>query len=250
MPQQTAMPDAISSQLIPGSVPGVARPRQLRQGGSTMLEFAIVIWVLVLLLAGSFDVGMTLIRALQASELVREAGILQVDDIVAPTDSVDLSLTTTQEVLLRTAPALGLAKTDGTYAPNPSGKGLIVLSKIINVGPLECATGVGNSFDGTTKTCTNLGSYVIARRIIIGNTAQGSSAYGSPSDTPNSSGNLTDYQICMDAGNVVSGTLPSYIAATVTADQFTLVSELFVNTSGMNIFAITAADAIYMRNFS
>jgi hypothetical protein len=250
MLQHTAIPDAISSQLIPGSVPRIARPRQLRQGGSTMLEFAVVIWVLVLLLAGSFDVGMTLIRALQASELVREAGILQVDDIVAPIDSVDLSLTSTQEVLLRTAPSLGLARTDGTYAPNPSGNGVIVLSKIINVGPLECATGVGNSFDGTTRTCPNLGSYVIARRITIGNTARGTSAYGNPSDTPNSSGNLTDLQICMDSGNVVSGTLPSYITATVTADQFTLVSELFVNTSGMNIFAITAANAIYMRNFS
>jgi hypothetical protein len=54
----------------------------------------------------------------------------------------------------------------------------------------------------------------------------------------------------MDTGNVVTGTLPSYITASVTADQFTLVSELFVNTSGMNIFAITAANAIYMRNFS
>jgi hypothetical protein len=249
MSQQT-IPDAISSQLTPGSVPGVARPRQLRQGGSTMLEFAVVVWVLVLLLAGSFDLGMTLIRALQASELVREAGILQVDDIVAPTDSVDLSLTSTQEILLRTAPSLGLSKTDGTYAPNPNGNGVIVLSKIMNVGPLECSIGVGNSFDGTTRTCPNLGSYVIARRITIGNTAQGASVYGNPSDTPNSSGNLSDYQICMDPGNIITGTLPSYITSTVTADQFTLVSELFVNTSGMNLFQITAANAIYMRNFS
>jgi TadE-like protein len=258
MLQQTGTPDAIACQAIscaegPGQLRqarGQARPRQARQGGSTMLEFAIVIWVLVLLLGGTFDLGMTLIRALQASELVREAGILQVDDIVAPTDSVDLSLTTTQEILLRTAPSLGLALTNGTYAPNPNGNGVIILSKIINVGPLECATGVGNSFDGTTKTCPNLGSYVFARRITIGNTAQGTSAYGNPSDTPNSSGNLTDYQICMDAGDIISGTLPSYLTATVTADQFTLVSELFVNTRGMNLFQITAANAIYMRNFS
>ncbi len=246
MPQQTTTPDAINSKMITRG----GRPRRVRQGGSTMLEFAVVVWVLVLLLAGSFDVGMTMIRALQASELVREAGILQVDDIVAPTDSVDLSLTSTQEVLLRTAPSLGLAMTDGTYAPNPNGNGVIVLSKIVDVGPLECSIGVGNSFDGTTRTCPNLGSYVIARRITIGNTAQGSSVYGNPSDTPNSSGNLTDLQICMDSGNVITGTLPTYLTATVTADQFTLVSELFVNTSGMNIFAITAADAIYMRNFS
>src|ERR1700683_2069998 len=102
MPQDIGTPDAIACELIPCGAgprqarrrarlqarrqmrparPRQARPRQTRQGGSPMLEFAIVVWVLVLLLAGSFDVGMTLIRALQASELVREAGILQVDDI-------------------------------------------------------------------------------------------------------------------------------------------------------------------------
>jgi hypothetical protein len=169
---------------------------------------------------------------------------------VAPTDSVDLSLTSTQKVLLRTGPSLGLALTDGTYAPNPSGKGVIILSKIINVGPLECSTGVGNSFDGTTKTCPNLGSYVIARRIVIGNTAKGSSLYGNPSDTPGSSGNLTDAQICQDTGNVISAPLPSTIVSTVTADQFTLLSELFVDTSQVNIFKIIASNNIYMRNFS
>jgi len=226
------------------------RPGRAGQRGSTMLEFAVVVWTLVFMLAGSFDIGMTLIRSLQASELVREAGILQVDDIVAPTDSVDLSLASTQKVLLRVAPSLGLAKTDGTYAPDPNGKGEIVLTKIINVGPLECAIGVGNSFDGTTTTCPNLGSYVIARRIVIGNTAKGTSAYGNPSDTPNSAGNLTDTQICKDTGNVISGTLPSYLVSTVTADQFTLISELFVDTSQMNLFQITSADHIYMRNFS
>jgi hypothetical protein len=227
-----------------------SRPRHARQRGSTLLESAVVFWTLVILLAGSFDVGMTLIRALQASELVREAGILQVDDIVAPTDSVDLSLTSTQKVLLRTGPSLGLATTDGTYAPNPSGSGVIVLSKIINVGPLECSIGVGNKFDGTTATCPNLGSYVIARRIVIGNTAKGSSLYGNPSDTPSANGNLTDAQICQDTGNVISGSLPSYSVSTVTADQFTLVSELFVDTSQANIFKIIDANSIYMRNFS
>ncbi len=37
---------------------------------------------------------------------------------------------------------------------------------------------------------------------------------------------------------------------TVTADQFTLVSELYVNTSQLNLFTIATADLIYMRNFS
>ncbi|HML17006.1 MAG TPA: TadE family protein [Bryobacteraceae bacterium] len=215
-----------------------------------LLEFAVVIWLLVFLLAGSFDVGMALIRSLQASQLVREANILQVDDVVAPTDSVDLSLTTTQAMLMRVAPSLGLAKTDGTYDPNPNGNGVVILSKIYNVGPIECSTGIGTAFDGTTKTCPNLGSYVIARRIVIGNTSQGTSLYGTPSDTPGTGGNLTAYQICEDAGDVISSPLPTSIQSSVGADQFTLVTELFVNMSGMSIFNIVTANSLYMRNFS
>jgi hypothetical protein len=216
-----------------------------------MLEFAVVAWVLLFMLAGSFDIGMTLIRSLQASELVRNASILQVDDVVAPTDSVDLSLTSTQAVLLRTAPSLGLALTNGTYAPNPNGNGIVILSKIMNVGPIECSLGNPTATaPWTTSNCPNYGSYVIARRINIGNTAQGTSAFGTPTDTPNSSGNLTDAQIANDTGNAITGPLPTYITSSVGADQFTVVSELFVNTAGMTIFNIITSNYIYMRNFS
>jgi len=210
-----------------------------------LLEGAIVIWCLVMMLAGTFDVSMTMIRALQASELVREANILQVDDVVAPSDSVDLSLTSTQNVLLRTAPSLGLSNANST-----SGNGVVFLTKIINVGPIECSVGIGNSFDGTTTTCPNLGSYVIARRIVVGNTSKGSSVYGSPSDTPNSSGYLTDAQICSDTGNVISTALPTGIQTSVTADQYTLVCELYVDTSSLGLFKVVTANNIYFRNFS
>jgi hypothetical protein len=214
-----------------------------------MLEFALVAWILVMMLAGTFDVGIALIRSLQASELVREANILQVDDVVAPTDSVDLSLESTQAVLLRTAPSLGLAM-PGTYDPNPNGNGVVILSKILNVGPIECSTGIGTAFDGTTNTCPNLGSYVIARRIVIGNSNQGTSMYGNPSDTPNSSGNLTAAQICLDTGNIITAALPTTIQGSVPEDSYTIVSELFVNMANMSIFKVVTANNIYMRNFS
>jgi hypothetical protein len=188
---------------------------------------------------------MTLIRSLQASELVREANILQVDDVVAPSVSVDWSLASTQSVLLRTAPSLGLSN-----ANTSTGNGIVILTKIVNVGPIECSIGIGNAFDGTQATCPNLGSYVISRRISIGNTSVGSSAYGSPSDTPNSSGYLTDAQICSDTGNVIGTALPVNLQSSVGADQYTLVSELFVNTASMGVFQVFTANNIYMRNFS
>ena len=240
--------------MITGSVSKGRRqtqPRTTRESGSMALEFVAVAWILLFMLAGTVDVGMTLVRSLQASELVRDANILQVDDVVAPADSVDLSLLSTQEVLLRTSPSLGISKTDGTYAPDPNGNGLVVLTKILNVGPQECATGIGTSFDGTTATCPNLGSYVIAKRIQFGNTSQGTSAFGNPIDTPNSSGNLTDAQICKDTGNqVASGSLPSSLTTALGADQFTMASELFVNLSSLTVFKIVTANNIYFRNFS
>jgi hypothetical protein len=221
------------------------RRRSARQGGNLILEGAIVVWCLLIMLAGTFDVSMTLIRSLQASELVREANILQVDDVVAPSDSVDLSLASTQAVLLRTAPSLGLSNANTT-----SGNGIVILTKVINVGPIECSIGIGNGFDGTKGTCPNLGSYVIARRISIGNTTIGSSAYGNPLDSTNSSGYLTDAQICNDTGNVISTALPAGIQSAVGADQYTLICELYVNTSSMGVFQVITANNIYMRNFS
>jgi len=223
--------------------------RRARQSGNMMLEFAVVSSTLLFLLAGSVDVGMSLIRSLQASEMVRDANILQVDYAVAPSDGVNLALESTQAVLLRVAPSLGMAQS-GTYDPNTSGNGVMILTKIYNVGPIECSVGIGTSFDGTTKTCPNLGSYVIMRRITIGNTSQGTSLFGNPSDTPNSNGNLTDYQVCEDTGNQISGTLPSTISTTVTTDNYTLVSELYVNMSSMTLFHIIDANTLYIRNFS
>ena len=50
--------------------------RMKRQRGNSMMEFAAVSWILVFLLAGMFEVGMSLFRALQASDLVRNAVVV------------------------------------------------------------------------------------------------------------------------------------------------------------------------------
>jgi hypothetical protein len=226
-----------------------------RERGSIFLEVAVVSWVLIFLLAGAFEVGMTLIRALQASDLIRNASILQVDDVVSPNDGVDLSVLSTQRVLFRTAPNLGLTKA-GTSDPDPNGNGVVYLAKVLHVGPLECSTGIGAAFDQTNQstmkaTCPNYDSYVFARYIVIGNTSKGSSVMGHPSDTTASDGTLTASQICSDTGNVISTTtLNSYNIPLPSQDQFTLVSEVFVDVSGYAVFRIMNAPNIYMRNVS
>jgi len=220
-----------------------------------MLEFAAVSWILVFLLGGSFELGMTLVRALQASDLVRNANILQVDDVIAPQNGVDLSIVSTQRVLFRTAPSLGLT-TPGTSDPNPNGNGVVYLSKVFHVGTNECATGIGTGFDQTSEatkhaTCANYDSYVFGRYIAIGNTGKGASVLGSPGDTPGSDGNLTASQMCRDSGNVIAtGTLNNYNIPLPGADQFTLVSEIWVDVSQYVLFRLSSSNMIYMRNVS
>jgi Flp pilus assembly protein TadG len=233
----------------------ITHQRRPRQRGNVMLEFAVVAWVLVMMLAGCFEVGMAYFRALQASDLVRNANILQVDDVIAPSNGVDLSVLSTQRVLFRTAPSLGLTKS-GSADPNPNGNGVVYLSKVLQVGTNTCASGLGAAFDQTNETtkaatCPNYLSYVFGRYIVIGNTSKGSSVLGSPSDTTASDGTLTLAQICKDTGNAIAATtMTKFNIPQPAADQYTLVSELLVDVTSYQVFKIMNVPTIYMRNVS
>jgi hypothetical protein len=217
----------------------VKRYRRYRsRRGSFILETALVSWVLLFMLMGSFQMGIMLVRAIQAGEVCRNANVLQVR-------YVDLSLSQNQQLLLRTAPALGI-NSPGTWTANPTGNGVIILSKVMLVGQLECSVGVAN-FDGTTATCPNLGSYVVAARLTIGNTSKGSSVVGDPSSTPQSNGNLTDAQICTVTGNQTTKFSPLLV---LNSDAFAFVTEVFADSTNYNLFGLMAAPTIYMRNMS
>ena len=115
-----------------------------RQKGNFLIEMALVSWVLLYMLVGSFQMGLMLVRAIQAGEICRNGNVLMIRGI-------DLSQTLNQELLLRTGPSLGI-NTAGSWAPSSTGAGVIILSQVYYVGPLECSSGVTN-FDGTTATC-------------------------------------------------------------------------------------------------
>ena len=204
------------------------------------MEMAIVSWLLLYMLIGSFQMGLMLVRAIQAGEVCRNGNVLEVRGI-------DLSQSANQQVLLRTAPSLGI-NASGGWSASTTGSGLIVLSQVYDVGPLECSAGVSN-FDGTTATCPNLGQYVIRMRISIGNsTAYGPSVIGNPSSTPGSNGFLTDNQVCIMSGNVAASGAASLV--TLSSDQYTWVAEVFADSTAFNIFPLFKAPTIYMRNFS
>jgi len=208
------------------------------QKGSFMVEFAIVGWTLFLMMAGVLQLGLNMSRAMTAAAVARDANVLTVRGI-------DLSQSSNQQLIARAAAGLGLSQS-GSWTPSSSGTAAVYITKVILVGPIECGNGVSN-FDGTTATCPNLNKYVIAMRIGMGNTTQWSSAVGSPASTPGSNGYLLDSQICTVAGNVTTS-FPTDLS--LTADQYTWVSEVFADTSNINFFSFLTPSAIYMRNLS
>src|SRR5271167_835042 len=117
------------------------RIRSKSQSGQAMVEFSIVTISLAFMFAGAFTVGALLNKALQVSNVTRSAAVLMVTAVTNPKSDLNLVLTQNQRILIREANGLGMAS-DAQYDPSATGSGAIFLSKIVLVGPNECAAGV------------------------------------------------------------------------------------------------------------
>ena len=138
------------------------RNSQRRRGSST-IEFVLVSSVfLVPLLLGLFSVGFGLIRDMQGVQLTRDVGHMWAR-------GVDFSTQQNQDLLAnRLAQGLSLVSNSGSVTGGTTGNGVVVLSIFTNIGA------------GTCNNCNNGGHTVLVRRIIIGNHAKFTSAYGTP----------------------------------------------------------------------
>lgn len=226
-------------------MPFPVKTRRLRrQSGSVIMEFALVTPFLMLLLAGSFTLGMSLNRSIQASNVIRNANVLM-------TRKIDLSKSENQQMLIRSAIGLNM-NIAGTYAPNPNGKGAIILTKVIRVGPVQCALGIAN-YNGNTATCPNYGEYVIAQRIGIANTSRWSSAIGNPTSSLASDGSLSDADVASVTSNRATGFQKVEANGGLVyleVDQFAYIGELFADVTDLNMLPWLAAPNVNIRNIS
>ncbi|MBZ2184724.1 MAG: pilus assembly protein [Bryobacter sp.] len=221
----------------------VSTSRKLRQKGNTILEFALIAPFLMILLAGAFTLGMSLNLSIQASNVVRNANVLLARNI-------DLSNSENQQLLMRSAAGLGL-NTPGTNIPSPTGKGIVILTKVVKVGPVHCSVGIPG-WNGNPATCPNHNHYVIAQRISLGNPERGSSSLGNPSSTLSSDGRVSDANIATVSTNRASGfrtTSDGEGIIFLDLDTFTYVSEVFVDISELSMLWLTAPN-IAIRNVS
>jgi hypothetical protein len=230
------------------SVP-VNRPRQ---AGNTILEFAIVMVFLVPLFAGTFTIGMALTKGIQVSNVARDAVVLMVTSTTNSQSGLDLSQTQNQRIIVSAAQGLGMAS-DAQNDPSSTGSAVVILSKVVMVGPTECSLGGmtpnGSAPIWTTSNCPNYGSYAFEYRVVIGNGTTWTSKLGSPTVTIQSNGSISAANIASNSG-ALDPTFSSVTGMTLTSSNYALVSEMYADVSYLNFFNVMGNPVIYARSIS
>jgi hypothetical protein len=233
----------------------ISHKKQMRrrgQGGNTILEFALVMVFLVPMFAGAFTIGMALAKDIQVSNVARDAVVLMVRSVTDPESGLDLSQTQNQRIIVAAASGLGM-NSDAQQDPSSTGNGVVILSKVVMVGPAECSLGVVPAptppFTWSAGNCPNYGSYTFAYRVVIGNGTRWSSTLGKPGGTVQSNGTITAQDIATNTSDRVSN-FATAANMTLTSGTFALVSEMYADVSFLNFFSILGNPTLYARSIS
>lgn len=189
-----------------------------REKGSQVLEFALVTLVIVPFLLGVVVIGLNLGRSVQVSQIGRDAGSMFVRGI-------DFTQTGNQDILVRLCQGLGMTRAGGT--------GVVILSKVTFIPASVCA-GI--------SPC-NSDQYVVAQRVVVGNSALRSSNFGpAGAVTLDTYGNVANYTT--DANAVATG-FSSIL--TLNASEFAYVSETYFPSPNFDMPGFQTGTGVYAR---
>ena len=224
--------------------------RRWRENGNTMLEFALAMSILIPMFAGMFTIGMSLSKSIQVSNVCQDAVVLMVRANTDPNAGLDLSVLQNQRMIVRAAAGLGM-NSDAQNDPSATGYAVVVLSKVVLVGPQECSTGVvpapHNAPPRNAGNCPNYGQYVFAYRVVIGNGTRWSSTFGNPPvGVVQSNGTISAANMAKNTSDVAQNAA----FLNLTASTFALVSEMYADVSYLNLFSIMQTPVIYSRSIS
>ncbi len=165
----------------------MAHPRaKARRGerGSTAIEFALVMIVLVPMFFGTIVMGITIGRAEEAVQVTRDVGHMY-------GEGVDFTSTDAQQLVQKLATGFDL--TTGT------GNTVLILSHITTVFAADCTA-------ASVSPCTNQGQGVFTQRLYLGNTSLKASAFGTPpASYLNASGDITASNYLSQSSLVANG---------------------------------------------
>jgi hypothetical protein len=137
------------------------------ESGAAIIEFSFVSLSLIPLMLGVGVVGIDMIRAMQTVQLARDAAHLFARGL-------DVSEPGNQMILANIGVPLGLSATPG------AGSAELVFTALTYVDNAACAEVGAVDGSGNPSGCTNLGRWVFAQRLIVGNSSLVSSSIGTP----------------------------------------------------------------------
>jgi hypothetical protein len=231
-----------------------------KERGSSALEFAIVMGMLVPMFAGAVTLSLALSRDIQVSNVCRDAVVLMVRAVTDPSSGLDLSQTQNQRIIVAAASGLGM-NSDAQNDPNPNGNAVVILSQVVLVGPPQCAAGVVPNPNGVPNNtppdygwnsgnCPNYGQYVFAYRVVIGNGTRWSSTLGAPPPADiQSNGTISAANIAKDTSNRARN-MGSAGVISLDLGKYALISEMYADVSFLNLFSIWHTPVLYVRNVS
>jgi hypothetical protein len=230
--------------------------KQRKDRGNTILEFAIVMCFLVPMFTGAFTIGMAVTKGIQVSNVARDAVVLMLRAITDPNVNLDLSQTQNQRIIVRAAKGLGM-NADAQSNPSPTGKGVVILSKVILVGGNECSQGIVPAPAGvpvptpwSAANCPNFNSYVFAYRVVIGNGTRWASVMGNPgAGVTVTNGTISPSDIASNTAARVSN-FTTATGMTLTQSTYALFSEMYADISYLNFFSVLPNPIVYVRSVS
>jgi hypothetical protein len=208
-----------------------ANSKRKNQKGTSVLEFALIIWPTVLMLMGVVVVGNELGRAVQAGQVCRDAASMYVR-------GVDFSQSGNQAELARIGQALNLQTSN-------SGNGLVILSKVTFIPDPSSTCGL--PADAGYLTCTT-GQYRLAQQTIFGNTSLPGTHFpttGTP--TFDSENNVTNYS---DYTNGTAATINNFQTTLVLyPTQFTYIAETYFQMLDLAMPGFQSSPGVYSVAF-
>ncbi len=193
------------------------------EAGSALIEFAFcMVFFIIPLLTGTMYIGLSLIRAIQVTEVCRDAAHMY-------SYGVDFSQAAPQGMLVALGPELGM-QTSG-------GNGVVIFSTVTFIAPSDC-TAAG--LQQNTGSCPNMNSYVITRRIVVGNSTLHASNFGTPNASIiGSDGTITNTNYLTDTSAQANG-FSSLL--TLTSGQNAFMAEMWVKSPDFSFTCFPGAN--------
>lgn len=185
--------------------------RKTSRRGQSFIEFAFITLFLIPLFLGTTGVGVNMIKALQLTQLARDAGHMYARGVHFEQAGNRTFLTTIgANVGLSTTPA--------------NSKAVVILSRLTYVDNATCiAGGCTTDSSGNAIGCTNKSLWVFTQRLVIGQPSVRTSNFGSPI-------------VCPPSGQCTTGVTPA-ADGTISTSDYVTKSGAVATFSSINPYA-------------